>query len=240
MIPSITQINNVIFDGIKKQAFPINFLKPNVEQYIYHMTWYRENVYDDNTGKNWYGLRERKNAFKLFLEVCGIPKEFFSYRLPAHYELVPIEFPNPDVANKFTTYKYYNDKEIDWFLQFAHQYNFIVGPRAPSEMAIMKIGDIDWDNCTIKFSQPKLRGKKRKIMLPESFINGGARKSLKNFVEYHRYENQYSEDYLFTSPWTGKPYWDDKNRKLAVTRSGGLGKLLNQTGKMVYPLFFPY
>ena len=226
----------------KKQAFPIDFLNPSVEQFNYHMTWYRENIFDENTGVNYYGLRERKNAFYLYLEACGISEKFFPYRLPRHPEFKPIEFPSPDIAYKLTAHEYYKNKELNWFWQFAHLYNLIVGPRAPSEMAIMQIKWIDWDSCTIKFPQPKLRGKIRKIMLPEVFIKGKTRKSLKNFIDYHRSKlpNADKTDYLFISPWTGKPYWAENDRKLAITKSANLGKCLNQTGKVIYPRFYPY
>jgi len=68
----------------KNQAFPIDFLKPSVEQFNYHMAWYKENNYNENTNENFYGLKERKEAFYIFLEACNIPKLFFPYKLPKY------------------------------------------------------------------------------------------------------------------------------------------------------------
>jgi len=215
----------------KNQPFPIDFLNPSNPQFNYHMSWYRENKYDDKTGRNFYGLKERREAFYLYLESVGIPKNYFPYRLPKQPQNNTVDFPNPDKAVEITRSSFYNDKELDWYWQFAHLYNFIVGPRAPSEIIVMQISDIDFDNCTIKFRQPKLNNKIRKIELPEAFIKGKTRKSLKNFIDYHRskFVNQYSDDYLFISPWSGKPYGPD-----------GLAKRLASTGKQVMSDFHCY
>ncbi len=215
----------------KNQAFPVDLFNPRVEQWIYHMTWYKNNVYDGKTNKNFYGLKQRKEAFYLYLDACGIPTSYFPYELPNYPKSKPVEFPNPDIAYQMTTYDYFDDKELNWFFQFTHLYNLIVGPRAPSELTVMKISDIDFDTCTIKFCQPKLNGKSRKILLPEAFIKGKTRKSIKNFIEYHRNEitNQYSGDFLFISPWSGKPF-----------SPANMGKYLSLTGKKVYSSFTPY
>jgi hypothetical protein len=86
--------------------------------------------------------------------------------------LKPIKVPNPDITYEITVTKFYGDIELDCFFQFAHLYNFMVGPRAPIEIAIMKISDIIWSDSTIKFPQPKLQGKIRKIRLPDAFVKG--------------------------------------------------------------------
>ena len=54
---------------------------------------------------------------------------------------------------------------------------------------------------------------------------------MKNYVDYHlnKFTNKYSDDFLFVSPWTGKPF-DPPN----------LGKYLSQTGKMVVSSFYGY
>jgi len=80
-------------------------------------------------------------------------------------------------------------------------------------------------------------------MLPEAFIKGKTRKSIKNYVDYHRIDfvdDRYSEDYLFISPFSGKPFWHETNKKIAISRSANLGKILNETGKQVYKPYHPY
>ena len=215
----------------KNQLFPIDFLNPNYTQYVYHMDWYRGTYYDEQTGKNYYGLKQKKEAFELYLKACGIPKHYFYYELPSCPELKPVDFPNPDRAFDITRFDYYKDKEENWFYQFAHTYNFMVGPRAPDEMCVVECNMIDWDDCRITFPQPKRNWKLRSICLEEVFVNGKTRKSLKNYIDYHRnkFTTQYSKDYLFISPKTGRPF-----------SPAFLGKKLSEQGKKVYPKFYPY
>ena len=101
----------------KGQPFPIDFLNPNYTQYVYHMNWYRETHYDEQTGKNYYGLKQKKEAFELYLKACGIPKHYFEYELPSCPELKPVDFPNPDRAFDITRFNYSKDKEENWFYQ---------------------------------------------------------------------------------------------------------------------------
>ena len=213
------------------QPVPIDLFKPSYTQYIYHMTWYKNNYYSEKTGENFYGLKQKKEAYSLYLKACGIPQHYFSYDLPMPPGDKPIEFPNPDIAFEITRGKYYKDKHINWLIQFMHLFNFIVGCRPPSETTSVKIGDIDFDECSIKHRQQKKHQAIRKIFVEEVFINGRTRKSLRNYIDYHRdnFVTQYSGDYLFISPWSGQPF-----------KPAYLGKILNDTGSTVYPSWYPY
>lgn len=235
----------------EKWLFPINLLKPRVEQFYFHMNYYRDNIFDKDTGENFYGLKQKRDAFWYYLDACTIPRSYFPYKLPKQPTIKPIDFPNPDIAYKLTVFDYTKFEELSWskekteYFQFAHLYNFQVGPRAPSEMATAKIGGINWDDCTLKFLQPKLTGKIRKITLPKAFVTGKTRKSLYNFV-YHirpKFVTQYSDDSIFINPWTGKSYWRPKEsidapRKLSdkLSKSGKLAYIeLNYSGEPFYP-----
>ena len=180
-----------------KQVFPINWLNPSNTQYQYHMNWYRTNVYKKKNNKNFYGLKQRKQAMEFFLESVGISKDYFAYRLPKEPPLKPIYFPNPDLAYKIAKAKYNNDKNLNWIIQFMHVYNFTVGPRAPSEMCHVKLSGIDWENHRISFPQPKRNWKIRTVQLDPMFFNGKTVKSLKNYVDYHRYDSD--NEYLFVN-----------------------------------------
>ena len=83
----------------------------------------------------------------------------------------------------------------------------------------------------ITVHEPKKYGSTRQVYLEESFLTGKTRMSLKNYVDHLRpkFESQYSKDYLFIVPATGKPY----------VRSY-LHILLSKLGKQVYPEFQPY
>ena len=110
-------------------------------------------------------------------------------------------------------------------------FGFMVGPRVPSEFLTMKLSDLHLEEGYITVHEPKKYGSTRQVYLEESFLTGKTRMSLKNYVDHLRpkFESQYSKDYLFIVPATGKPY----------VRSY-LHILLSKLGKQVYPEFQPY
>lgn len=85
----------------------------------------------------------------------------------------------------------------------------MIGWRVPSEPAIMKLSNIDFENDTIIITEPKKHHRTR-IIIPEEFILTSKRyKSFKNWVDYWRPKvvNQYSGEYLYLRP-DGKPFTD--------------------------------
>lgn len=215
----------------KDQPFPINLLEPNYTQYIYHMTWYKNTKYHPQTGKNWYALKMKKQAMEMYLKACGIPIDYFHYDLPTRPPDKPIEFPNPKTATKIVKAIYYKNKKTNYLIQFMHLYNFIIGCRPPSETACITIDDLDFDECTLIHEQAKKNHELRKVFVDPVFMKGKTRKSIKNYLDYHRddYTTQYSKNYLFVSPWDGRPF-----------NPPNLGKLLNTTASKIYPKWYPY
>ena len=215
----------------ENNVIPIDFFNPSYPQYLYHMNWYRKYKYDETTGRNFYGLKQRKSAFEMYLEACGINKSFFQYHLPKHPEEKPIEFPNPEIAFKIIRHPYFKDDDENKLYQMIHLYNFIVGCRPESEDIILRLENINWDDCIITYPQPKRNYKIREIFVDHALINGKTRKSLRNYVDHLRpkFVTQYSDNYLFISPKTGKPFTKDFLRKQ-----------LTKTGRMVYKQFYPY
>ena len=104
---------------------------------------------------------------------------------------------------------YYVNKEIRYLLT----HNFMIGWRVPSEPAIMRISDIDFDNGSIVITEPKKHQRKRIIIPEEHILTGKRYKSFKNWVDYWRpkVENQHSGDYLYLRP-NGKPFTNDSLR----------------------------
>lgn len=215
----------------RNQPIPIDFFNPDYPQYIFHMTWYKKTYYKPETNENFYGLKQKREAFELYLEACGINKGHFVYRLPKYPKTHPINFPNPDIAFQMTRFNYFPDKNENKLYQFIHLFNFQTGVRPTSEDCIIKLDYINWKDSCIEYPQPKKHYEQRKVYLDETFVNGKTRKSLRNYVDYLRskFITQYSGDALFISPKTGKPFTVDFLRKQ-----------LSKTGKMVYPEFYPY
>jgi len=59
-------IRNIRLMADKENAIPVDFFNPSYPQYLYHMNLYRKQKYDEVTGKNFYGLKQRKYAFDFF------------------------------------------------------------------------------------------------------------------------------------------------------------------------------
>jgi len=216
---------------ISRNVIVIDFLNPSYPQYLYHMNWYRSQKYDEKTGKNFYGLKQRKEAFELYLDACGINKGYFEYNLPSYPEDKPIEFPNPDMAFKITRQQYFKDKDENKMYQMIHLYNFLVGVRPEAEDCVLTLDCINWDDAIIRYPQPKRKYKIREVFVEDAFINGKTRKSLSNYVDHLRpkFVSQYSGEYVFISPKTGKPFSENYLRKQLTT-----------TAQLVYPKFYPY
>ena len=105
------------------QPFPLDLLNPSYPQFIYHMSWYRDNYYDQTTGKNFYSLKQKRQAFYLYLRACGIPIHFFEYNLPVMPPEKPIAFPNPNDAYKIVRHTYFKDRYENRLYNFIHLYN---------------------------------------------------------------------------------------------------------------------
>lgn len=216
----------------EKTPFPINWFKPDYQQYCLHMHWYQQNFYDRNTGKGYGGLKSRKATMELVLQSYGYPKGWFPYKLPPTPGKSIRWIPSPSVVYDMIHYKkYHNDKLVNKYIQYLFWFGFMLGPRVPSEYLTVHISDISFDENFIVIREPKKSGTRRQVYVEPSIVNGKTRMSLKNYVDHVRSKlvSQYSSDYLFITPMEGKPF----------TRSY-LRNLLSRMGKMVYPEFQPY
>lgn len=215
------------------QPFPIDFYELSYTQFCYHMKWYQDNYYDKTTGKNWYGLKHRKDCVNCYLTAYGIPKQFlWTYPLPPEPNRKSKYIMDPITAHEIINYNFYldnPDRTIN--LQYIHAFNNWVGPRAPNEIASMKTSYIDWNQLNLDVLEQKVHYSIRTVFDIEPIIFlGKTRKSLKNYIDKIRpkFENQYSKDYLFINT-EGKP-WNVRH----------LGNELGKTGRMVDPKYHAY
>lgn len=214
------------------QPFPINWFKPSYEQFLLHMNWFKTHHYNRDTGEGFYGLKHRKDTMDTVLMSYGYPRGFFIYKLPPQPRGVKRKIPSPEIVYEMIRYNnYHKNKLVNKHYRYMFLFGFMVGPRVPSEFLTMKLSDLHLEEGYITVHEPKKYGSTRQVYLEESFLTGKTRMSLKNYVDHLRpkFESQYSKDYLFIVPATGKPY----------VRSY-LHTLLSKLGKQVYPEFQPY
>ena len=128
------------------QPFPIDFFFLSYEQYIYHMKWYKDNFYDSNNGKNFYSLKHRKDTVSAFPLAYGINPRLWHYKLPHRPKRKHRHIPPPDIVHDMINYKYFpDDPNRTMLLQYIHAHNFWIGPRPPSELCLLTLDSINWD-----------------------------------------------------------------------------------------------
>lgn len=209
---------------------PVCFFPPEYDNFARHMR------YREFQGAGFYALKHEKQAIMMYARAFNLGKIFKEYRLPREPEKSNYyDVPFPYDVIKFSTFQYFpNIKSYkNKLFQTMHFHNWMVGYRAPSEMAIMKIDNVKIDqkgNGTLSIVQPKRHNSVRRIVLPKSVLSSSVHKSYKNYIDNVRPKvaNQYSKDYLYLKE-DGKPY---------TVRY--LGHRLSETGKMVYPSYHPY
>lgn len=216
----------------KEQPFPIDFLNLDYKNYIIHMNWYKEYFYDIESGKNFYGLKHRKDVVDLFNLAFGYPEGWFPYKLPPRPNNKVLRIPNPNIVHKMIHYKYYNDdKNVNSLIQYLMAFGFWFGLRNPSELAVMKKDMINFDDGYMLVKEPKKYNSVRQIFPEKNIFVGKTRKSLKNYVDnlLPKFETSKSKGYLFVKPSDGSPF----NRRY-------LGKYISTYGKMVFKDFHAY
>ena len=216
-----------------KYPFPYEFYPPSYENFHKAIRIRELN----HAGP--YALKHDKQAILTFARAFGIPdiQRIKDYRLPQMPDNSDnYEVPLPYVVNKFSKFQFFpNIKSAEnKFFQTLHFLNFMIGPRAPSELAIMQCSHVHIDergNGVLSYPQPKRHGKLRTIALSKAILSSKVHKSLKNYIDNIRPKitSQYSKDYLFINPRHGKPY-----------TARNLGKDMRTTGKKVYSEYTPY
>ena len=215
---------------MESHEVPVKFYPPEYFNFVRHMR------YRETQGAGFYALKHSKQTIMMFADAFGIVEQFKRYKLPKEPERPSnYDVPFPYIVAKYPTFQYYpNAKSYDNKLfQSMHFHHWMVGYRAPSEMAIMKTSNVAIDfegNGTLSIVQPKRHGAIRKIVLSKSVLSSSVHKSFKNYIDNIRpkAESQYSKDFLYIQE-DGKPFTIEH-----------LGNKLSETGKMIYPSYHPY
>ena len=214
------------------QPFPIDFFALDYNQYILQMKWYEKNYYDKKTGKNYYGLKHRKDTFNDFSLAYGINPKIWHLKLPP----IPIKkhrhIPPPYIVHKMINYNFYPDnKDKTQLMQNIHAHAFWIGPRPPSELSLLTLDSFNFDEGFINIIEQKRHYSVRTIYPEEVIMTGKTRKSFKNFIDYvrPRFVSQYSGNALYIGVRDGKP----------ITKEY-MSNLLHISGRLAYQLYTPY
>lgn len=220
----------------KKNVYPIDFLEMNYTQYKLHMDYYKKTKFNKETGENYYGLKHRKDTMDTVIQAKGYPKEIFPYRLPHQPRGSKKFYPSPFKVHDMIHFDgYHKDKDVNKWYQYVYYYGFFIGPRAPKEICIQELENIHIDDGYMDILETKVYGRIRRVYPEQVILNGKTRKSIKNFVDKirPRFVSQHSGDYLWISPYDGRPFNTDKRYRT-------FGADINKKGKLIDKRFHCY
>jgi integrase len=215
----------------REQPFAMNLFNPSYTQYIYHMNWYKKTYYDKKTGENFYGLKHRKTAMEAYLTSIGINPLSWPFTLPHQPKRKFVPLPSPQIVHDIMHYNYYpDDKDLTTLFQYIHTFNFLIGPRVPSENVLLNVSSYNETEGYIDIVEEKTHYSIRRVYPELVYLTAKTRKSLNNYLNYVRpkFEDSQSPDALFLNT-IGHRFTE-----------GNLGQYLSETGKKVYANFYPY
>jgi integrase len=194
---------------MENHSIPINFSKPNYEQFIRHMD-YRETY--ENAGA--CALHNEWLAMSMFLKAYGFT---WKYRPPIRPEHNEIILPFPETVRELIHHNYFEDAHLTKTVQYIMFHNFIIGWRVPSEPCNMTIECFHDDNNrgTLTITESKKHRRKRTIVPEKTVMFSRYRKSFKNYLDRIRpkVENQHSGNAFYLTSG-GKPFTPDYLRKI--------------------------
>ena len=190
---------------MEKHQVPIDFRNPSYTNFIRHMD-YREQVEQCT-----FALSNEWKTMKMFLKAYGMP--IWDYRPPLCPKNKARYIPLPDTVYKMIHFNYSSDDYKNALIQYTLLNTFMIGWRNPSETCILTVDDIDFENKTLRITEPKKHRSTRMIVPEYSLLDGKNRKSLKYWIDHWRpkVENQYSDNALYLKP-DGHPFEKEQYR----------------------------
>jgi hypothetical protein len=218
------------FAGHLMQKHDIDFLHPDFEQFIHFMDFLEETECISPHMLKYIWLIQQK-----FLTCFGIsfgPGTTWNYKPPSCPPAKPREIQLPNEMYDIIHHSYSSDKVMNSFLQYSILHSCMFGWRNPSELCMLRVGDVDFDNNSIIVTEKKKHDRKRLLVTdyPE-IINSRHIKSIRNWVDVWRprIETSKSGDSLFITPRDGTPI-----REMQYSR------YIHYYVTPMYPVFKPY
>lgn len=208
-------------------GYPLDLRNPTETEIIRHL---RYRLYFEDPPASIEAVRHEKLAINRYLRALG--KKPIEYKLPPkikqHHTLIPL----PDTVKEFWHHHYDKRRPIRKLYQYMMFTGFMIGMRAPSEIANLRTHDIQFNKdgtATIIITETKKHDSKRVLLLPKEIATDPRHKSLRNWLQSWRPRlAKENTDALYVTV-KGK----DWNHKY-------LGRLLGVKGKQVWPHYHPY
>jgi integrase len=213
---------------------PVPLHPPDEDAWRRHIVWRKQR--DQLSAVNRY--RASLVALVEFLEVrtdhaIRWPSLASSY--PTSVE--PFRLPPDDVVPEFWQHTYFpKDKVRTKLVQYVFRFGFLSGVRPPSEIAVLRLPDLDLEDREVWISQPKKDGEKNhRPGQPVHLMTAGNAKSLRRWIEDWRPRLEPETDHVFPhfdgGAWPNPGVDDPFN---------ALGSWLRTHGRKVWDEFTPY
>jgi len=216
----------------------INYLKFMEREYGLNFHQNPDNIYNDfleyvekrrdTEGDNAENsIDNSKHALQFLFDFFGVKHKY--QWIKTHKIIKEIVVYPESVAYELHNGEYAKDPAVNATYQYIFTFGDYVGPRGATEIALLKIGNINFKERRIRFWQPKVK-KWRDICLEPFIITSKVDKSLWNYLYKWRpkLEDAKSKDYFFLNQY-GEPFSPDKLRQR-----------LSKYGKKYCPYFHPY
>ena len=208
-------------------GYPIDLRNPTETEIIRHI---RYRLYYEDPPATIDACRHELLAINRYLRATGRP--IVHYKLPPKPRHQHTLIPLPDTIKQFWHYHFDKRRPVRKLYQYMYYHGFLIGMRAPSEIANLRDYDIHFNHdgtATITITETKKHNSKRTLLLPKELATDPRYKSFKNWFESWRprIANE-SCDALF--PTIKGHDWNTKY----------LGQRLSKMGKQVWSYYHPY
>lgn len=214
---------------------PVDLHPPEEETWLEHIRWRKRQGQAGST-LNGYQIALKK----LLRFLSDRTDQTFNWSsLDSCYKVQPSSWrlPPDDLVPEFWHHEYFPGDELKTRqLQYMMRYLFLVGPRAPSEIAEIRLEHVDRiDEGYLEFPQRKKAGKlNERPDEPAHVLTSRTEKSLKNWLDVWRPKLDADTDQVFPR-WDGDP-WELKE---VDDPYPNLRKWLSRNGSEVWSDFSP-
>jgi len=228
---SVNRVHRMLtYAGHLMQKYDIDFLHPSYEQFIRFMDFLEETECVSPSMLKYIWQIQQK-----FLTAFNIPfgpGTLWNYKPPSVPPSKPRLIQTPSEMYNVIHHKYSRDKVMNSFLSYTILHSCMFGWRNPSELCMLRLGDVDFDNHSIVVTEKKKHNRKRLLITdyPE-IVNSRHVKSIRNWVDVWRprIESSKSGDSLYITPCDGSPL-----REMQYSR------YITYYVNPLFPVFKPY
>ena len=212
---------------MEQHEYPVDLRKADEINFIRHI---RYRLYYEQPPATVDALRHERLAFNMLRKAYGLSE--IELKLPRKLSNKKMILPLPDTVRELWKYEYYKNQLHTKLFQYLFRTSFLIGMRAPSELANLREQDIVFNSngtAILTIHEDKEFGRERTLVLPVEIATDYRQKSLLNWMKHWR-PRIINENCDAIFPKRNGDYWNAPN----------LGKYMRNNGKQVWEPYHPY